>query len=104
MTTTMRTNQTNARYAVLAAVLFLVLLQAGVAAAVPELAVTPETIDRTGNHSIPANVDHAVNVTFTNQNDTKTIYNVSLPERPWLAWSANHFDLKKIWGASMEIT
>lgn len=71
----------------------LILFLSGAATAVPELTVTPETIDRTDNQSIPAIVGHSVNVTFTNQNDTKTIYNVTLPDRPWISWSINNFDL-----------
>lgn len=89
----MQKTRTNARYTVLAAIVTVLLLQTQAVAAVPELAVTPETIDRTDNQSIPANVGHPVNVTFTNQNDTKTIYNVTLPDRPWLSWSRNIFDL-----------
>jgi hypothetical protein len=63
------------------------------AAAAPELNVAPTTVEWTDNRSVPVNIDQTLQYNITNENDTKRIYNVSLPRRPWLQWSANQFDL-----------
>jgi len=81
--------------------LFFVLVGAA-AAAPPTLSLEPSTVDLTGNHSIPAKHNHTVEFTFTNQDSVKKIYNVTLPEKPYLSYSSNRFDLNA--SASRNVT
>jgi|GEM_PF-7068447 len=63
------------------------------AVAVPELDITPSTVNLTGNESVPANRNHTVELTVTNQDATRDIYNVTFPDKDYLYYSDNQFHL-----------
>jgi hypothetical protein len=58
-------------------------------AQVPEFNVVPDTVDE----DLAAHVQHDLEFTFTNQDSTEDIYNVTLENTSYLSWEPNDFRL-----------
>lgn len=73
--------------------LFLLAWAGAVAGKPPVLEVSPGTVNMTGNNTVSANRDHNVTLTFTNKDSRRPIYNVTLPEKDYVSWSDQRFNL-----------
>lgn len=69
--------------------LFVALASVSVAQEVPQLNVVPDSVDR----ELSAYNSHDLEFTFSNQDSSRPIYNVTLDNTSYLSWSKNKFDL-----------
>lgn len=57
------------------------------ASAIPELSVSRDSVNLTGNDSVYAGEVQVEEFQFLNENDSKKIYDVELENRPWIEWN-----------------
>lgn len=69
--------------------LFVALASVSVAQEVPQLNVVPDSVDR----ELSAYNSHDLEFTFSNQDGSDDIYNLTLENRSYLSWDVNNFRL-----------
>lgn len=70
----------------------------------PQLELSPESFNLTGNNTIPANRDNEFQVEFQNLDDSRPITNVSIPGNEYLSWSENGFRVNESSSKNVTLT